>query len=119
MKHVRLKRILFAQNFTKSARTLWDELRDNKKLFAGYPDDGEAYALVSCSGNQIIFVLGEHDVTTNPKTRYEAVRKLLDFRCWRIDGGTFNPYMLENYGNSVGLSFGMRRLEELFRSDAE
>lgn len=112
MKQLKLKRIVFNQDFRKNARTLWEDHRRTTK--SGDLKKSEVVAFVSCTGNQILFVLGDHTIKANPKTRYEIDRQLLDYRCWRIEGSCFNPYMLENYANSVGLSFGLKRLDEWF-----
>ena len=107
MELVRAKRIM-AADFRKNARTLYDEVRRNKKLWNGPVGKGECYVFVSHSGNQILFVLGVHSVASRKNTRFEVEREVLDYRCWRIESGTFDPRMLEDYANRVGLSLGLK-----------
>lgn len=111
MQSVRVKRI-YAADFRKSIRTLYNEVKKSRKLWMGPLEDGEAYVFVSTSGNKICFVTGEREVVTHPGTIYEAKRMLLDFRGWRIEGGTFSPNMLEDYANAVGLTLGKKTFAE-------
>ena len=83
MKRVHVKRI-FTANFTRSPRTMYDEVRADRKLWRGPLQEGETYVFVSQTGNQLVFVLGDHEVTTRPGTRWATTRRLLDWRGWRI-----------------------------------
>lgn len=111
MKRVQIKRI-FSADFRKSPRTLFDEVRKSRKLWCGTLGTDETYLFVSHTGNQLIFVLGDHEVESQPGTRFATKRRLLDYRGWRIEGGTFNPKMLENYANNVGLTLGRKTFED-------
>lgn len=111
MKRVQVKRI-FTADFRKSARTLFDEVKADRKLWRGRLGPDETYLFVSLTGNQLLFVLGDHEIESRPGTRFSTKRQLLDYRGWRIEGGTFEPHMLENYANSVGLTLGRATFEE-------
>lgn len=114
MKTIRMKGI-FTADFRRSPRTLVDDLRRKRNLWQGEPNEGEAYVFVSSRGNQIVFVTGDKEIEYRAGTRYEAGRRLLDYRCWRIEGGSFSVLMLENYANAVGLSLGKKRLEAWYQ----
>ena len=107
MKRVQIKRV-FSADFRKSPRTLFDEVKHDKKLWRGSLGPDEVYLFVSQTGNQLIFVLRDEEVKSMAGTRFEAKRRLLDYRGWRIEGGTFNPSMLEDYANNVGLTLGKK-----------
>lgn len=111
MKRVRVKRI-FTANFSKSARTLYDEIRADRKLWRGALQQDEAYLFISQTGNQLMFILGDHEIESRPGTRYATKRRILDARLWRIEGGSFEPKMLENYANNVGLTLGRKTFED-------
>ena len=115
MKRVQVRvRGIFAADFRKSPRTLYDELRSDKKLWQGDPKSNEVYIFVSGRGNQLIFVTGDHSIVNHRGTIHESKQQLLDYRGWRMEGSTFNPLMLENYANNVGLSLGKKTLEEWY-----
>lgn len=113
MKRVHIKRV-FTANFCKSVRTLYDEIKADRKLWRGVLGPDEAYLFVSQTGNQLLFVLGEHTIESRPDTRFAQKRTLIDWRGWRIEGGTFEPRMLENYANNVGLTLGRKTFEEFW-----
>ena len=113
MKRIQIKRV-FTANFTKSVRTLYDEVRADRKLWRGALGPDEAYLFVSQTGNQLVFVLGERAIESRSGTRYAKTRTLIDWRGWRIDGGTFEPLMLENYANNVGLTLGRKTFEDFW-----
>jgi hypothetical protein len=113
MKKVRIKR-MFSADFRKSPRTMYDELRKDKKLFSGDPNPDEVYIFVSSTGNQLIFVTGDHEIVNHPGKPYETKQRMLDYRGWRMEGSSFNPLMLEEYANRVGLSLGKKRLSEWY-----
>lgn len=98
-------------DFRKNERTLYEELRRDRKLWKGEPRADEVYVFVSSTGRQIRFVFGLKKIKSFPGTRYESVQELLDWRGWRIEGSTFSPKMLENYANMCGLTLNMKTLE--------
>ena len=106
MTRVRLKAVV-ACSFQRSEAT-------NLALFQQedfYPGDlrtGEAFLLVSKMNNQVVFVM------RNPR-EVEAGKKVLDTRRLRLDRGTWNPHMLQNYANEVGLHLvGFKRFEQIY-----
>lgn len=88
----------------------------NLRLFreaSHYPGDlqkGEVFLFLSRMGNQVIFVFQDPVVNFGEGTP----RRVLDSRRLRIEGGTWNPYMLQNYANQVGLHLvGIKRFEQI------
>jgi len=88
------------------------------KLLGQYPGDleaGEAFLFIAKGGNQIIFIL-RSPVTFKgtDKKGQEKVQTILDSRRLRLDGGTWSPYMLQNYAEAVGLKLvGIKTFEQL------
>ena len=78
-----------------------------------YPGDlkrGEAFLLVSRMGNQVVFVLRNPAEVEVGK----VIRKVLDTRRLRLSGGTWSPYMLQNYAHEAGLHLvGIKRFEQV------
>jgi len=67
---------------------------------------------ISQSGNQLVFVYGFTDM--------DEKKKVLRSERLRITGGTWNPLMLQNYAERVGLHLdGLRRFEQHYRRLAE
>ena len=112
LRRVRIKQIVTG-DFRKSIRTLYDELKRTRS-FQGDPRPGDVYIFVSTSGNQLVFITREMTITNWPGSRYESKQQLLDYRCWRIESGTLNPLMLEDYANKVGLTLGLKTLKEWY-----
>lgn len=116
LKSVRIKGgECFTGDFRKNPRTLYDELRNDRKLWKGEPAANEVYVFVSSTGRQVVFISGVKKVKSHPGTRYEAEQELLDYRGWRIEGSTFHPKMLENYARSCGLTLNMQTLEDWYQ----
>lgn len=116
LKSVRVKGgVCITCDFRKSARTLYDGLRADRKLWKGEPASDEVYVLVSTQGRQVYFIHGLKKIKSHPGTRYAADQELLDYRVWRIEGSTFSPKMLENYARQVGLTLQMRTFEDWYR----
>jgi len=79
-----------------------------------YPGDlkkGEAFLFLARGGNQVVFVFRD------PTIEFEGqrvARRVIDSRRLRLDGGTWNPYMLQNYANEIGLHLvGIKRFEQV------
>lgn len=108
---LRIKRILRA-DFRRKPWTLHDDLQRDQALFCGPPRTDECYVFVSATGDQVAFVFGVSEVVSAAGTRHEKPRTLIDYRAWRIDGGRFDPLLLEDYAQAVGLSLGRRTLRE-------
>jgi len=106
--HLRLKAVIQC-DFGRSEA-------NNLKLYRlqpHYPGDlasGEAFLFFSKTGNQVIFVFRD------PTIEFEGdeTRHVTDSRRLRLDGGTWSPYMLQNYANLVGLHLvGIKRFEQV------
>lgn len=79
-----------------------------------YPGDlktGEAFLFLAKTGNQVIFVFRDPEVLFADQ---KVVRRVIDSRRLRLDGGTWSPYMLQNYANLVGIHLvGIKRFEQV------
>jgi hypothetical protein len=79
-----------------------------------YPGDlnaGEAFLFLSKQGNQLIFVFRSPVSFDAPSGKSWEV---IDSRRLRLTGGTWSPYMLQNYANEVGLHLvGIKRFEQV------
>jgi len=73
-----------------------------------YPGDlrkGEAFLFIAKGMNQVVFIF---------KTFKVEGRTVVDSRRLRLDGGTWNPMMLQNYANAVGINLaGVKRFEQI------
>jgi hypothetical protein len=114
MRQVRLKAI-YEANFTKCARTILDELKQDKAAYRGKLQRDECYMFVSKMGNQLFFVLSDGEVKIREGTPYERTTQVLDWRVWRIEHGEFEPRMLEDYARAVGLSFGIKPFKKWYQ----
>ncbi len=79
-----------------------------------YPGDlkaGEAFLFLAKTGNQVVFVFRDPTVEFNGQV---TARRVIDSRRLRLDGGTWSPYMLQNYAEMVGLHLvGIKRFEQV------
>jgi len=79
--------------------------------FPGELSVGEAFLFLSKSGNQIIFVFRSPIDFDGPSGKTWGVT---DSRRLRLSGGSWSPYMLQNYANEVGLHLvGIKRFEQV------
>ncbi len=116
MQRIRLKAIKFDVDFRKSELTNYDSFR-RSKLWPGELGTNEAFLFVSRGGNQLVWVLNVSSVeATHADKRGYLDRRMIDSRRWRIEGGTsWNPMMLQNYANEVGLELiGFKRFETVY-----
>lgn len=115
MKKMRLKGIIFDCDFRKNEATNYKTYRRSRS-FPGELKTNEVFLFVSKSGNQLIWLLNVDDVEVPRANRSGSFeRKIYDSRRWRIDGGVWNPDMLQNYAHAVGIDLvGFRRLEQTF-----
>jgi hypothetical protein len=105
-------------DFRKTEATLIDEV---KKEIGGELGKNECIILVS-GGKKIlkfIFAILEHEMVNSAGTAVNRITKVLPSRTYRItDGGTFHPYMLQNYANDIGIELAhLKRLEAHLRSE--
>lgn len=71
-------------------------------FYKGDPDTDECYLLISKTGNQMLFVKHVGYLHTHLQ-RGKKTRKLIHSERWRLDGGSFNPLMIQNYANNHGI----------------
>ena len=110
MLKIRLKGIVQNVDFRQSELTNYEAFRRTKR-FQGDPKLGEAYLLISTTGNQLVWILKyEADVTV-----FQTERRRIESLRFRISGGYWNPLMLANYAEEVGIDLvGIKRFEEAF-----
>jgi hypothetical protein len=109
MEKYTLRAIKLDVDFRSSEISNYDFLV-KKKHFPGPPAKRDVYLMVSKSGNQLIWVLNVGSVGKNGDQR-----DIVDTRRWRLRRGSWNPHLLENYANAVGLSLvGFKRFEEIY-----
>jgi len=98
-------------DFRKSEQTNFVEVQRRQKLELGAKD---VVMLISTKGNQLVFVHG-FDQYQNGVTR-----QILRSERLRLTSGTWNPLMLANYAESVGIKIdGIKRFEEHYKALAE
>ena len=113
MKRVRLKGVKLDVDFRKSEATNYDAYKKTKK-FPGELGTNEVFLFVSRSGNQLVWVLNVGELDTDyPNQRGSYCRRIVDTRRWRIEGGSWNPHLLQDYANDSGLDLvGFKRFEQ-------
>lgn len=105
MQTVTLKKIEVA-DFRKSEATLYDDFAWRNRRLGGLKKN-EVILFISLTGNQCIWII---NVTHNP-----SGRRIVDSRRWRVEGGVWNPLMIANYAEQVGLRLkGIKKFEEYF-----
>lgn len=78
--------------------------------FPGELAVGEAFLFLSKKGDQVMFVFALRQVDCQGKPR-----AVMDSRRLRLSSGAWNPYMLQNYANEVGLHLvGIKRFEHIY-----
>lgn len=82
-----------------------------------FPGKGYVVLLLSKSKDQMCFVHGFETFTDKNKS---AVRRVLWSEKLRLDRGTWNPLMLVNYAERVGLGLvGLKRFEDFYHKLTE
>lgn len=112
MMRLKLKSIVQDVDFRCNELTVYERYRASK-AYAGDLGRNEACLFVSCSGNQLLWVLSYEPnvlVLKTPRRRIETLRM-------RVSGGYWNPLMLANYAEKVGIELdGIKRFEEIFET---
>lgn len=108
---IRIKAIVTG-DFRYNNRTLYDNLKRNRKLWRGDIGPDECYLFVSKQQNCGWFILGDSPVSISQGTRYQRETQLLDARLWRLKDGRFDSTLLEDYANQVGLTLGRKTLAQ-------
>ena len=107
LKRLRLRAVVEC-SFCRSEATNLDLFRPSPN----YPGDlqgVEAFLFVSKTGNQVVFIFREVAFD------HMHPNRIVDSRRLRMTTGEWNPLMLQNYANAVGLNLqGLRRFEEIF-----
>jgi|SaaInlStandDraft_3_1057020.scaffolds.fasta_scaffold43960_2 hypothetical protein len=106
--NLRLKGIIMC-SFARSEAT-------NLNLFrqmGHYPGDlkkGEAFLFISKMGNQVIFIF-------RSPIQFEGTQRdieVVDSRRLRLSSSSWNPHMLQNYANEIGLHLvGIKTFEQI------
>lgn len=106
---VKLKAICFDQDFRFNEFSIYESFRKSKR-FPGELGSGEVFLFVSCTGNQLLWVLNVSQVDA-----VGSQQSLIDTRRWRLSGSYWNPAMLANYAAEVGIELvGIRKFEANF-----
>jgi len=108
LKQLRLKGVIQC-SFQRSEATNLALFRQEGH-YPGDLDTGEAFLFIAKGGNQVIFIFCE------PLTFQDGskTRRITDSRRLRLDGGSWSPYMLQNYAEAVGLHLvGIKRFEQV------
>ena len=109
-----LRFIKWPADFRRNDVTLYNRvpkaIRDTMK-------GNDAVCFVSSMGNQVLFVYKRIKVgiVLNHRTGKTRARELGSSFRLRLNAGTFNPEMLQNYADEVGLELvGIKRFEERY-----
>lgn len=106
---VKLKAVVLC-SFVKSELTNLREFQEHRS----YPGDlkpGEVFLFLSRGGNQVIFILDDTEVVNGHA--YPTV----DSRRWRMEGGTWDPMMMQEYAGKVKLHLkGIKSFKEGFEA---
>jgi hypothetical protein len=93
-------------HFGRSEHTNFEALRKSLKLV---PKKNEVVCLISRTGSQVCFVYGYEKSNGGPVV-------LRSVRLRLVDRGAWNPMMLGNYAQKVGLVLdGVKLFEEYYR----
>lgn len=100
-------------SFQRSEYTNYMQWRRKNTALARSLREGDVVLLVSAQWDQLIFIygfIGVHEREDGP------IRPMIRSERYRLpSGGTFNPYMLQDYAAKVGLHIeGRRRFEDHF-----
>lgn len=92
------------------------------KLIGAKLGKNECAIVISKLGKVLRFIFGaiEHDmVTVDGRVVAEKKTRVVASRTYRIvEGGVFNPYMLQNYANDLGFELAhLRRLEAHLKAE--
>lgn len=111
---VRLKEIYHA-SFSRSEMTNYREWKEESGRDLG---NGEALCIVSLTGNQMVFVwkpIPFQSITPNGSSKVHQSEVFLSVRIRMDIAGWWEPRMLRDYANQVGLELiGLKRYEEFF-----
>lgn len=110
MQSVRLRGISYNADFRYNERSLFGEFTKGSN-YPGPLRKNEAYLFVSKNHDQILWIVGADQIGGTA----EHPIIVLNSRRWRIQGGTWNPKMLANYAQYVGISLlGITKFEVAF-----
>jgi hypothetical protein len=113
-------RLIYEANFQKTEVTLLTEALEESGLEL---KRGDCVLLVSMSKKILKFVFGVRDLGemmgSNGKVYADRHTKVCESKTYRItQGGTFNPMMLQNYANELGIELAhIKRYEEHLKAE--
>lgn len=105
---LRLRQIFKDVDFRFSELTIYEKYTPVQVRESLRP--GDAALFISRSGSQLLWVLhyGEMAAQKTQRTVIQSMKL-------RVSGGYWNPLMLQNYANEIGIELeGIKRFEELF-----
>ena len=117
---LKLKAICFDIDFRCSERTNYDKFRASGK-FPGVLRTGEVFLFLSRGGDQLVWLINAGESQLNLAGKKARIYEVTDSRKWRISrGGTWNPMMLANYAEEVGIELiGIKKFEVLYNEHRE
>lgn len=114
MQKIRLRAIRYGCDFRRNEWTLYQDFRADKARYPGELKPGEAFLFVSCTQDQLIWFLHADELERDGKTPL----RFIDSRRWRLQGTTWNPALLGNYAQAVGIELkGIRLFQDAFNED--
>lgn len=114
LRRARMVAIIDECDFRSRPQSLWAEwiqTAANRKKADAMGDD-ECVLFVSGSGRYLAWVFPPR--VGNSIKGLE--RKIYHYETLYIDGGSWHPYMLQNYGEQVGLDLGLKSFTELYEA---
>lgn len=109
---VRLRVIFFERAFMYTDVSHWDWAREQPTFPKGGLGSGDCLLFLSRGMNQLLFLWSP---TNTEDTQRHGKRTIFRSIRLRIEGGTWNPLMIQNYANEVGLEFvGLRNFREQY-----
>lgn len=104
-----LKAIMFDVDFRKNELTNWLEMQKEHPLVLG---KDQTVCFVSSSMRQIVFILACKVVQTKKLDEVPLIESLR----LRLGAGQWDPYMLQNYANELGIELvGIKRFEQILQ----
>jgi hypothetical protein len=101
-------RLVYRANFQRSEATNYASAVAENKLALGKDD---VVCLVSLKGDQLVFVWKPLQIEDGARGRE---RHIVSSQRLRLTGGVWNPLMLANYAERVGLQLdGLRKFEQI------
>ncbi len=111
---VRLRVIFFDRAFLYTDVTHWEWAKQQPSFPKDGLSSGDCLLFLSKTMNQLLFLWNPIDMVDQKRAGQRTIFRSIRLR---IEGGTWNPMMIQNYANEVGLEFiGLRNFREQYLS---